>query len=91
MTKDVEAFVKRHDRVYVVEQNRDGQMADILRMELPGLGERIRSVCVYDGLPINARTVSDTILEAEGLPPTPAMTTPAERSNEKKAVEGATR
>ncbi|HSG00846.1 MAG TPA: hypothetical protein VLA20_06925, partial [Vicinamibacterales bacterium] len=90
LTKEVEAFVKRHDRVYVVEQNRDGQMAEILKAELPGLGDRIRSVNVYDGLPINARTVSDTILEAEGLPPTPGMTTPAERAGE-KAAEGATR
>ena len=91
LTPEVEAFVRRHERVYVVEQNRDGQMAEILKAELPGLGDRIRSVLVYDGLPINARTVSDTILEAEGLPPTPGMTTPAERANEKKAVEGVTR
>ncbi len=90
-TKDVRAFIERYDRVYVVEQNRDGQMAGILRMELPGLGERIRSVCNYDGLPINARAVSDAILEMEGLPPTPGMAPPAERGNEKKAVEGATR
>jgi 2-oxoglutarate ferredoxin oxidoreductase subunit alpha len=91
LTKDVEAFVRRHERVYVVEQNRDGQMAGILRSELPGLGDRIRSVCNYDGLPINARTVSDAILETEGLPPTPGMAPPAERAGEKSAVEGATR
>jgi 2-oxoglutarate ferredoxin oxidoreductase subunit alpha len=91
LTPETEAFVGRHERVYVVEQNRDGQMAAILRSELPGLGDRIRSVCNYDGLPINARTVSDVILELEGMPPTPAMAPPAERSGEKSPVEGATR
>jgi len=92
LTQDVQAFVERHERVYVVEQNRDGQMADIIRLEMPALAARIRSVCSYDGLPINARTVSDAILEQEGLPPTPGMAPPAERASEtKKAVEGATR
>jgi 2-oxoglutarate ferredoxin oxidoreductase subunit alpha len=91
ISKDVEAFVARHDRVYVVEQNRDGQMADILRLEMPALAARIRSVRHYDGLPINARFVSDAILEQEGMPPTAAMRSPAERSGEKKAVEGVTR
>jgi 2-oxoglutarate ferredoxin oxidoreductase subunit alpha len=92
LSKEVEAFVRRYDRVYVVEQTRDGQMADIIRLEMPALAERICSVRHYDGLPINARHVSDAILELEGRPPTPGMTSPAERAGEeKKPVQGATR
>src|SRR5947207_3373790 len=61
----VEAFVARHDRVHVVEQNRDGQMASLLRMEYPAYAARIHSALHYDGLPIDARSVSDAILAHE--------------------------
>jgi hypothetical protein len=66
-------------------------MADIIRLEMPALAAKIQSVRHYDGLPINAREISDMILDREGLPPTDPMTTPAERAGEKKAVEGVTR
>lgn len=60
-------FVARHDRVYVVEQNRDGQMLALLRGELDAsLLTRLRSVRHYDGLPIDARTITDAILAQEG-------------------------
>jgi 2-oxoglutarate ferredoxin oxidoreductase subunit alpha len=63
---EVARFVQRHRRVYVVEQNRDAQMAQLLRLDL-GLGpDRVRSVRHYDGLPIDARHVSDEILLQEG-------------------------
>ncbi len=64
----VEEFVRRHDRVYVVEQNRDGQMMSLLRMDLdPALQTRLRSVLHYSGLPIDARSVTETILAQEKL------------------------
>jgi 2-oxoglutarate/2-oxoacid ferredoxin oxidoreductase subunit alpha len=63
---DVEAFVSAHDRVYVVDQNRDGQMASLIALDIePALSTRLRSVRHYDGLPLDARTVSDAILEQE--------------------------
>ncbi len=66
----VAQFVARHDRVYVVEQNRDGQMLSLLKLDLePGLLPRLRSVRHYDGLPLDARTVTDAILEQEGRTP----------------------
>ena len=55
-------FVARYPRIYVVEQNRDGQMADLLRLERPDLAPRIRSVRHYDGMPIDAKSVTDQIL-----------------------------
>ncbi len=51
---ETEAFLARHDLVYLAEQNRDGQMAEIVRAEFPKYAERIRSVLVYDGLPPTA-------------------------------------
>ncbi len=60
-------FIDRHDRVYVVEQNRDAQLLSLLRLELST--ERIaklRSVLHFNGLPIDARSVSDDILIQEG-------------------------
>lgn len=62
----VAEFVDRHRRVYVVEQNRDGQLLQILRAALPAeLGPRMRSVLHYDGFPLFAEDVAGPILEAE--------------------------
>ncbi len=62
----VEDFVRRHDRVYVVEQNRDAQMLSLLRTDLdPALQTRLRSVLHYSGLPIDARSVTDSIVAQE--------------------------
>ncbi len=65
-------FVARHRRVYVVEQNRDAQMLDLIRLELaanPGgpadLVSRLRSVRHYNGLPVDARSLTDEILRQE--------------------------
>jgi 2-oxoglutarate ferredoxin oxidoreductase subunit alpha len=63
----VHEFVERHERVYVVEQNRDGQLAALLRLDLaPELAPRLRSVAHVHGLPLDARSVTDEILGLEG-------------------------
>jgi 2-oxoglutarate/2-oxoacid ferredoxin oxidoreductase subunit alpha len=63
----VHEFVERHERVYVVEQNRDGQLAALLRLDLaPELTPRLRSVAHIDGLPLDARSVTDEIAGLEG-------------------------
>ena len=66
-TPELREFVGRYSRVYVVEQNRDGQMLSLMRLELPPdeVG-RLRSVRHYTGLPIDARSVTDEILVQEG-------------------------
>ncbi|MGH9579481.1 MAG: 2-oxoacid:acceptor oxidoreductase subunit alpha, partial [Terriglobales bacterium] len=64
---DVAAFIDRHERIYVVEQNRDRQMFELLRMDLAaGQIAKLRSVRHYNGLPIDARSVSDEIVSQEG-------------------------
>ncbi|MCX6550387.1 MAG: 2-oxoacid:acceptor oxidoreductase subunit alpha, partial [Acidobacteria bacterium] len=65
-TKAVEAFIDRHKRVYVIEQNRDAQMLSLLKLDLtPSQIGKLRSVLYYAGLPIDARTISDEVLAQE--------------------------
>src|SRR5574342_768135 len=64
--REVQDFVAAHERVYVVEQNRDGQMCQLLKLDLvEGLVARLRSVCHLHGLPLDARSVTDEIVERE--------------------------
>jgi 2-oxoglutarate ferredoxin oxidoreductase subunit alpha len=61
-------FIEAHERVYVVEQNRDAQVLSLLRMDYPpATAARLRSVLHYNGLPIDARSITDGILSQEGL------------------------
>jgi 2-oxoglutarate ferredoxin oxidoreductase subunit alpha len=62
----LEEFIAAHDRVYVVEQNRDGQMASLVKLDVDAaLTPRLRHVLHYDGLPIDARTITGEILRQE--------------------------
>jgi 2-oxoglutarate ferredoxin oxidoreductase subunit alpha len=61
-------FIDRYDRIYVVEQNRDAQMLALMRLELSAAQiAKLRSVRHYNGLPIDARSVTDDVLVQEGL------------------------
>jgi 2-oxoglutarate ferredoxin oxidoreductase subunit alpha len=67
-TAELGAFLDRYKRVYVVEQNRDAQMLALMRMDLPpARSAKLRSVLHYNGLPIDARSITDEILRQEGL------------------------
>ncbi len=65
--KSVEDFIKTHKKVYVVEQNRDGQMKQLLFGEYGKLNTNIESVLHYDGLPIYSDAVVKPILEASNV------------------------
>jgi 2-oxoglutarate ferredoxin oxidoreductase subunit alpha len=64
-TDDVKKFFEENDRIYVVEQNRDGQLEQMLRTELRELGLKSRSIVHYDGLPIDAQSIASGILSRE--------------------------
>jgi 2-oxoglutarate ferredoxin oxidoreductase subunit alpha len=65
-TAEVEEFIRRHPRVYVVEQNRDRQLLSLLKIELPAeLLPRLRSVAHITGLPLDARSVTEEIVQKE--------------------------
>jgi 2-oxoglutarate ferredoxin oxidoreductase subunit alpha len=66
-TREVPDFVKQHDRVYLVEQNRDAQMLSLLKLDLePALISRLRSIAHIHGLPMDARSVTDELMTMEG-------------------------
>ncbi|HIM64224.1 MAG: 2-oxoacid:acceptor oxidoreductase subunit alpha [Candidatus Thalassarchaeum betae] len=61
---EVEGFIERHEKVIVLEINRDGQLYGILRKELPSnLLTRLHSVAYTDGIPPRARVYADKILD----------------------------
>ncbi len=66
-TREVHDFVEKHDRVYLVEQNRDAQMLSLLKLDIsPERITRLRSIAHIHGLPLDARSVTDEIIMMEG-------------------------
>jgi 2-oxoglutarate ferredoxin oxidoreductase subunit alpha len=57
----VEEFLRSHDRNFIVEQNRDGQLRTLLVNETGIEKERLRSVLAYGGFPLSAYQVVDAI------------------------------
>jgi 2-oxoglutarate/2-oxoacid ferredoxin oxidoreductase subunit alpha len=65
--EELVAFVEEHDRVYVIEQNRDAQMLQLIKLDIPTeLAMKLRSILHYNGLPIDARSITDDLLAYEG-------------------------
>jgi 2-oxoglutarate ferredoxin oxidoreductase subunit alpha len=67
LTREAREFLTEHDTIYLVEQNRDAQMAAIIKDEYPELGAKIISVLVYNGLPVTAGEVVKQIFDAAQL------------------------
>jgi 2-oxoglutarate ferredoxin oxidoreductase subunit alpha len=66
-TREIHDFIEQHDRVYVVEQNRDAQMLSLLKLDVrPELVVKLRSIAHIHGLPLDARSVTDEIMTMEG-------------------------
>ena len=66
-TREIHDFIECHERVYVVEQNRDGQMASLIKLDIkPEFATRLRSICHIHGLPLDARSVTDELMMMEG-------------------------
>lgn len=59
--KDVEDFINTHDKIYVIEQNRDAQLKSLLMIELGVNPEKLISVLNYDGTPITADEILNQI------------------------------
>ena len=67
LSSSLKGFVAACERVYVVEQNRDGQMADLIRLEIGDEASKIRKICHYTGLPLDARFITDSVVAHEGF------------------------
>ena len=66
-TREMHEFIAAHQRVYVVDQNRDAQMMQLIKLDIavPEIA-KLRSVRHYNGLPIDARCITDEIISQEG-------------------------
>ncbi len=66
--REVHEFVASHERVYVIEQNRDAQMLSLLKLDLQAEDiVKLRSIRHFNGLPIDARSVTDDLVTQEGI------------------------
>ncbi len=65
---EIHDFVASHERVYVVEQNRDAQLASLLKLDLPAdQVVKLRSILHYNGLPVDAQSITEEFATKEGL------------------------
>ena len=58
---DVQKFLDAHDRIYVVEQNRDAQLKSLLLLETNVESTKLVSILHYNGLPMVAENVADVL------------------------------
>ncbi|MFB3125018.1 MAG: 2-oxoacid:acceptor oxidoreductase subunit alpha, partial [Woeseiaceae bacterium] len=60
---DVKDFIDKHERVYVIEQNRDAQLRSLLILDADADPVKLVPMLHYDGMPINAEFVIDRVEE----------------------------
>ncbi len=63
-TPEVGAFLQAHDEIFVVEQNRDGQLASLLSLETGYPRSALRRIGTFGGTPLSARDVVDELIAA---------------------------
>lgn len=63
INETVRDFVAKHDRVFVVENNYNGQLCEILRSEMPEHATQLLSTTKCNGFPLSARWITEAILE----------------------------
>ncbi len=73
-TQEVLKFAEEHERVFVLEQNRDAQMRTLLMAEAGIPGEKLVPLLNFDGMPLTATFISDALktaleVEADGDKP----------------------
>jgi 2-oxoglutarate ferredoxin oxidoreductase subunit alpha len=61
--QEVEDFIDQHERVFVIEQNRDAQLRTLLMAEFELGPDKLKSVLCFDGTPISARNIRKQIME----------------------------
>ena len=60
-SSEVDDFLASHDRIFVIEQNRDAQLRTLLMAENGGDPYRLIPILHYDGTPITARFIVASI------------------------------
>ena len=62
-TEEVLAFCAAHDKIFVVEQNRDAQMRQLLMVEANVPGDKLIATLSYDGMPTTAAFITGAVLK----------------------------
>ncbi|MEZ4910020.1 MAG: 2-oxoacid:acceptor oxidoreductase subunit alpha [Saprospiraceae bacterium] len=65
---EIKRFIEEHDEIFVIEQNRDAQMRTLLISELDILPSKLKKVLNYNGKPITADFISNTVLQYMSQP-----------------------
>ena len=65
VASEVLDFIQTYERIYVIENNRDGQMHSILSLELPDRAADLVSVSHIDGMPLSADWIKAAVMEEE--------------------------
>jgi 2-oxoglutarate ferredoxin oxidoreductase subunit alpha len=65
-TKEVEAFMASHQKIFVVEQNRDAQLRSLLTLETDVPKSKLHSILHYSGLPMTSKGIVDAVLAELG-------------------------
>jgi 2-oxoglutarate ferredoxin oxidoreductase subunit alpha len=64
-TDEVDKFVRKHERIYVIEMNHDGQMRQLLQLEYPEKAMSLISLVKNDGIPLTAKWITEAVLREE--------------------------
>jgi 2-oxoglutarate/2-oxoacid ferredoxin oxidoreductase subunit alpha len=73
-TKEVEAFLASHQKIFVIEQNRDAQMRSLITLETAVEKSKLSSILHYSGLPISSSVIVDAVAAELGEGRKPAVT-----------------
>jgi 2-oxoglutarate ferredoxin oxidoreductase subunit alpha len=65
-TKEVEAFMASHEKIFVVEQNRDAQLRSLLTLETDVPKSKLHSILHYSGLPMTSKEVVEAVIAELG-------------------------
>lgn len=65
-TNDTKDFIEHHNKIYIIEMNRDGQLHQLLKIEYPKQAIKLFSIASSDGLPATAKWITDAIIKEGG-------------------------
>jgi 2-oxoglutarate ferredoxin oxidoreductase subunit alpha len=65
-TNDTKDFIEHHNKIYIIEMNRDGQLHQLLKIEYPEQAIKLFSIASSDGLPATAKWITDAIIKEGG-------------------------
>jgi len=62
-SKEVEKFINAHEIVFIIEQNRDGQLKKLIQTETSCDTKKLKSIRLYNGIPIFSKDIVERIMK----------------------------